>query len=255
MDTDQGQVEQRLGHEVAVGDGVEEFSNRAAKPSSPATQVGVERQRRPGQRAGPERRHVEAPPGGDQPVDVAGQRPAVGQQVVGQQDRLGPLQMGVAGQVGVPGLPARFEEHLLEVDDPAGPPEQRPLGEQPQVGGHLVVAAAAGVQPAADVAGDLGDPPLDGGVDVLVARLEHEGALGELLLDPVERGQQDPGCRPRRAAPALQTQDMGPAASHVVGGQPPVEGQADGEGLKLFRLVRSRRNGPARASSAVTLSA
>ena len=41
--------------------------------------------------------------GVEQAVDVAGQRPDVGQQVVGEQDRLGPLQVGVARQVGVAG--------------------------------------------------------------------------------------------------------------------------------------------------------
>ena len=43
---------------------------------------------------------------------------------------------------------------------------------QAQVGGHLVVARAAGVQLAGHRADQLAQAPLDGGVDVLVAGLE-----------------------------------------------------------------------------------
>ena len=65
--------------------------------------------------------------------------------------------------------------------------DERAAAPQPQLRGHLVVAAAPGVQLGADVAGQLGHPPLDRRVDVLVARREHEDARGELLFDEVER--------------------------------------------------------------------
>ena len=72
------------------------FSNRRREAEVVGHAVGVERERRAGQRAGAERRDVGAPAAVEQPVDVAGQRPAVGEQVVGQQHRLGPLQVRVA---------------------------------------------------------------------------------------------------------------------------------------------------------------
>ena len=71
------------------------------------------------------------------------------------------------------------------------------------------------------LAGELGDPPLDRGVDVLVAGLEHQGAGGELLGHPVEGGQQDAARLgsdriPARGQPAY----VGPRPRQVVGGQP-----------------------------------
>ncbi len=78
-----------------------EFSKRRREAQLRRHPVGVEGQRRAGQGAGAERRDVEPAAGVDQAVDVAGEGPAVGQQMVGQQDRLGPLEVGVAGQVDV----------------------------------------------------------------------------------------------------------------------------------------------------------
>ena len=112
----------------------------------------------------------------------------MGQQVVGQEDRLGPLEVGVAGQVGVAGFSRPGQQHLLQGDDGLGHLAQRPLGEQAEVGGHLVVPAAPGVEPGADLGRQLGYPALDGGMDVLVAGLEDEAALGQFLLHLAQSG-------------------------------------------------------------------
>ncbi len=156
----QGQVEEGLGHEVAVGHGVEGVLEPAGEPEVLGHTVRVEGQGRAGQGPGPEGRDVEPVDGGHQPVDVPGQGPPVGQQVMGQQDRLGPLQVGVAGQVGTVGLLGPGQQDLLEPHDLGGQRGQLPLGVEPEVGGDLVVAAPARVQLGADVAGDLGDPAL-----------------------------------------------------------------------------------------------
>ena len=85
---------------------------------------------------------------------------------MGRQHRLGPLQMGVAGQdhVGV-GVAAGDK----------GPLERRPAAvdlvdgladPEPQVGGDLVVAAAGGVEFPARVAEAVHQGPLDVHVDV-----------------------------------------------------------------------------------------
>ena len=195
VDADQGQVEEGLGHEVTVGHGVQGVLEAGSEAELRRDQVRIERQRRPGQRPRPERRHIQAAPGLEQAVDVAGQSPAVRQQVVGQKHGLGPLQVGVARQVDVLGGLGPLQQDLLQAVDPAGHHQQLPLGEEAQVGGDLVVAAPARVQAGADLAGDLGDPPLDGRVDVLVRGTEHQGAGGQLVGHPVQGGEQDLGVR------------------------------------------------------------
>ena len=56
---EQGEVEQRLGDEVAVAHRVEGVLERRGEAEVGRDAVGIERQRRAGQRAGAERRHVE----------------------------------------------------------------------------------------------------------------------------------------------------------------------------------------------------
>ena len=59
--------------------------------------------------------------------------------------------------------------------------------EHRHVGRHLVVARARGVQLPAHGAGDLGHPPFDRHVDVLVVLGERERAVTELALHLIER--------------------------------------------------------------------
>jgi len=93
----QRQVEEGLGHEVAVGDGVEGVLEARREVQLLGHPVRVQGQRRTGQRPGPQRTDVETNHALQEPVDIAGQGPAVSQEVVSQEHRLGSLQMGVAG--------------------------------------------------------------------------------------------------------------------------------------------------------------
>ena len=216
-----------------------EFSKRPWNPSSAATEVGVEGQRGAGQRPGAQRRDVEPVHRREEPVDVARQRPAVRQEVVGQQHRLGPLQVGVAGQVHVARLAGPLGQGVLERQHVLGDVDQRPAAPQAQRGRHLVVAAPAGVQLGPHVAGQLGHPALDRRVHVLVAGGEDEGAAGQLVLDGVE-GVEELGhlvvAEDARLAQALH---VGARPGQVVGGQGAVEGQA-------HREVRHRVGHPGR---------
>ncbi len=229
MHAEQGDVEQRLGHEVAVRDGVERVLEPAVEAELGRHEVGVEREGRTGQRPGPQRRDVQPVHRDQEPVDVAGQGPTVGQEVMGQEHRLRPLQVGVPGQVDVGGLAGTLGQDVLEGHHLADQADQGTPAPQAQVGGDLVVAAAPGVELGADFAGQLGDPALDGRVDVLVARLEDEDAGGDLLLDQVQGVQEVGHLAVRQDADLPEPLHVGPRAGQIVGGQHLVEGQADRE--------------------------
>jgi hypothetical protein len=153
---------------------------------------------------------------------------------VGEEDRLGPLQVGVAGQVGLTGSGRPRQEDLLQVEHPAGDGEQLPLGVEAQVGGDLVVTAAAGVQAGADVAGDLGHPALHRRVDVLVARGEGEAARRELLAHSRQGSEEDLAVGGPEQADPYQPPHVGGRAGQVVGGEAPVDAQAHGVGEQLL---------------------
>ena len=113
----------------------------------------------------------------------------MGEQVVSEQDRLGALEVGVAGQVDVADLQRPLEQHHLEIVDRRSDSEEFAFAPQTQVRRHLVVPTPGGVQLPAGRAGELGDPSFDGGVDVLVAGEEHELPGLHLDADVVERGE------------------------------------------------------------------
>ena len=261
--TEQREDEQCLGDEVAIAHRVERVLEPGREAEILRDTVGVERERRAGERAGAERRDVGPAQGVEQPVDVASECPAVGQQMVGEENGLGPLQMGVAREVGVLRLDGALQQHLLQRDDAAGQLRQCPLHEQPEIGGDLIVAAAAGVQLGAGRSGQLGDPPLDRGVHVLVAGRELEDAVVQLLLDAVERGDDDRDLVVGEDPGPTEPAHVGPRAGDVVGREPHVEGHAGGVGHQLLGRVAGEatlperharsRPGPWRAAHVSTL--
>ncbi len=151
--------------------------------------------------------------------------------MVGQQDGLGPLHVGVARQVHVVGVglgrPPQQDVH--EVAEAPGHEAAFAADVEAQVECDLIVAAPAGVELGSGRAGQFGDAALDGGVDVLVEREERERPRRELRFHPGEGGgdhrpilfgdEPDPG----------QHVDMGPGPGQVVGRQPGVEREALGE--------------------------
>ena len=224
---DHREVEQDLGHEIAVADGVERVGERGGEPQALGVGDRVDGEAGAGERPRTERRHVEPTMGVDEAIEIAAERPEVGQQVVAQQHRLGLLQMGVAGQVGVAGLVGPSDQHVLEGNHPLGDRRHRVLAEQAERRGHLVVAAPARVEAGAGVAGQLGDPPLDRGVDVLVGLDVGELARGQFGLGGVERRLDRSHLRSAEDAGHAQPGHVGPAAADVEAGEALVEGQAE----------------------------
>ena len=229
--------EQRLGDEVAVGHRVERVLERGARSRA--------RWRRAAGSSGRLEPASAPAPSGDTSarveavapaVDVAAERPEVREQVVREQHRLRALQVRVAGEVRRRSASsARRSSTACSSWMRARPARALAPEEQPQVERDLVVAAAAGVQLGAGRARDLGDPPLDRGVDVFVGRRERERRRRRA---PLRRG------RARRRSPARSSLgragrrassmcDVRARPGEVVGREPAVERQADGEREQL----------------------
>ena len=110
----------------------------------------------------------------------------MGQQQVSQGKHLGLLQVGVSwkGRPGVLfGQVNQRPDCLAQgITDFSGLVH----GVKSQVGGYLVVAAAAVVQPLGRLTDELAQPPLDGHMDVLVLLMELELPLLKLRSDVLQ---------------------------------------------------------------------
>ena len=73
-----------------------------------------------------------------------------------------PLQRAVSYTHLVGRIEGALGQGVLQPHDLPGHVDQGAPAPQAQIGGHLVVAATPGVQLGPDVAGQLGDPALDG---------------------------------------------------------------------------------------------
>ena len=107
---------------------------------------------------------------------------------MGRHHRLGALQVRVAGQDDVRVLIAALDERPLQIEQQAVDVRQRVADVQLEVGRHLVVAAAGGMQFAADVARPRDQRRLDVHMDVFEFGLPRKLAAGDFLSDGVERG-------------------------------------------------------------------
>ena len=203
-----------------------EFSNRRANPRSSATPSGSSGSDEPASAPAPSGDTSRRGARGEDAIDVAAESPPVREQVVRQQHRLGPLHVRVAGKVRRAGLDGAIEQHVLQRDDGPSDVAELALHVQAQRGGHLVVAAAPGVELGARRPGQLGHAPLDGGVDVFVGGFERELALFQLGLDLLERVEHRGGLLGGEDAGAHEPAHVRPRARHVVSSQAMVERQA-----------------------------
>ena len=219
-----------------------ELGATAANPSSRGHQPAVGGEVHAGQRAGAERQLGRGAEDGLEAPRVAAEHPEVGEQVVREVDGLRALEVRVAGHRPVEVALGDRDEDVCRSCRRSIVPQRVRAGEHRHVGGDLVVARARRVQLAADGADDLGQPPLDGHVDVLVVRRGRRTRGCRALGHAVEAGVQrvavaiadDPGGREHRR--------VGARLLDVVRGEPPVEAR--------WRRSAGGRPGPAARRSA-----
>jgi len=102
-----------------------------------------------------------------------------------------------------------------------------------QIGHHLVVARARGVQLAPDRSDDLGEPPLDCHMDVFVVGLIRKRPLYQLALDLVQAGQQLVAVRVGDDPSGRQHPCVGTRLRDVLRPQAPVEPDRGVQALKV----------------------
>ena len=164
----------RLHDEVAVGDGVERIRRRPVEAERLRRHVAVEIERGAGKRGGAERRFVQPSARVGKAAAVARRHFHIGEQMMAEGDRLRRLQMrqprhhraGMLQRLRRQRVLKDFERRIDRIDGVAHP--------QPEIGRHLVVARARGVQPAGGRADQLAEPALDVHVDVFQRPLEGE---------------------------------------------------------------------------------
>ena len=243
--------------EVAVGDRVDRVGRDALEAELGRHGAAIGGEVDPRQRPGAERQRRRLLGGEAQPRAVALEHPHVGEQVMAQVDRLGALQVRVARQRPVEVALGGVDQRRHEPGHGAGARQCGLAREERDVGRHLVVARARGVQPPAHRARDLGEPPLDGHVDVLVVGREREAPVAQLRPRP-RPGRPAARRDPRPTSDPLRGEHPRVRARlrDVVGPQAPVEADRTVEGLEggILGLAEAGHAGGA-ASAALRPSA
>ena len=224
-----------------------ELADEPVKPSSAATATGSRPSVWPARAPEPygeSRRHPRVPVA--QPLDVAQQRPRVGQQVVRQEHGLRVLEVRAPGHDRRRGAPPACPASTSTRSStrPAIVP-----GVVAQVGpeerGDLVVARAPGPEPTADLGTDLVEQqPLEGAVDVLVGGRGHQLAGVVPLPQHRQPAQQLGVVGLGEQSGAVQGVGVRPRAGEVVGRQLPVEVRRARQRLELRATVRWRSGHP-----------
>ncbi len=186
VDSRQGDVEEELGDEVAVAHRVHAVLRHRGKAELLRDELAVQDDGRSGQRARSERHHVDAAEGVAEALLVALEHLEVGEEVVGEKDRLAALEVGVARHHRGGMVHREGEERVLERGEAVVDRLHLMAAIEADVEGDLVVAAAGGVQLRPGGTDLLGEGPLDVHVDVLEARLEAELARLDLAADLLE---------------------------------------------------------------------
>ena len=176
--------------EVPVGDGVHAVGTDGVEAELICNELAVEGVGDAGEGAAAKGKDGGGVPALLEAPLVSLEHVKIGEEVMGQQDGLGALEVGVAGHDDVCVLLGLLQEGLLEVD---GGFDGLPAcfhGVEAHVGGDLVVAGAGGVELAGNVANFLFEAGLDVHVDVFEFRTPGESSGFDFLLN-VEKAAAD----------------------------------------------------------------
>ncbi len=180
--------------EIPVGHGVDAVLAHPFHPEFPGHEFPVDRVRVrcPPERARAEGRDVHPPTGIPEPLLVPREHFVVGEQVMGKQDRLGPLDVRVAGHDDPEILLRARPDRLLGLVHQQDDVVDRVSEVQAQIQCHLVVPAPRGVELPADLSQPLGQDLLHRHVDVFLGKVERDLPRLDLLPDGTQGGC-DPG--------------------------------------------------------------
>ena len=218
--------EGQLAGEVAIARRVEAVGGDGVEAERLLHVLAVDRQARAGDRAGAERQDVGPLAAVGQPFAVAAELLAPGQQLMGREHGLRPPHVGVAryDEALLP-LGEAEKSHLKRGQAPVEPVD-RPPAVEPQVGGHLVVAAAGRMELAAGVAEPGRERRLDVQVDVFLGGGELEPSGPDLASDILHHVGDRVGLLHAHQAAGREHAGVGDRAVDVVVGQPAIERNA-----------------------------
>ncbi len=188
-----GRMGEELQDEVAVGNGVHAVRAGAVESEIPGERRPVDGERGPGQGRGSERHDVDPREAPTTTLAVARQHEHVREQVVGEQDRLGALQMRVPGHRAVRMRLGAFHQRSLRLGNAPVDAADDVAEVQPLIERDLVVPGASCVELAAHRTHQVDESALDVHVDVFEFPPEGEGPALELGPDgfePVEQGRE-----------------------------------------------------------------
>ena len=168
---------------IAVGNGVERILADGFEAKFPRHGLAVDREGGAGQCGGAQRQPIDAAAAVGETLAVAAQHFEIGQQMVAEGHRLGHLQMREAGQGRVNMGFRRVEQRLLEIAQQAVDLVDGVAQPEPDVGGHLVVARATGVQALAGITDQGRETLFDVEVHILVVEIPVEAAGFDLADD------------------------------------------------------------------------
>ena len=171
---------QSLHGEVAVGDGVERIGRRPVEAERLGRHVAVERERRAGERGRTERHFVEPLARVGEAATVTRGHLDISQEMMPEGHRLRRLQMGEARHHRAGVLKRLLGQRQLIGGERGVDGVDRIAHPQPEIGRHLVVARARGVQAAGRRADEIGQPALDVHMNVFERALEGESAALDL---------------------------------------------------------------------------